>query len=90
MRSKNISGATVTDLGTLIPFLQNYTAVVLNTGTSADTIQFGDSATGPFSTGKTVAGANAVIGAGQAEEVVISGRYAAIENGAGTLVVLGN
>jgi hypothetical protein len=74
MRSKNISGATVTDLGTI---------TVLNTGTSADTIQFGDSATGPFNTA-------AVVAAGQATDVKIAGRYAAIENGAGTLVLLGN
>jgi len=83
MRVKNITGAVVTDLGTEAPFLPNYTVVVVNTGTAADTIQFGDAATGPFTTA-------AVIAAGQAAEVVIAGRYAAIENGAGTLIVLGN
>lgn len=90
MRSKNVTGATVTDLGTDVPFLPNYTAVVLNTGASTDTLQFGDAATGPFTTGKTVDGALATIAAGQSAEVVISGRYCAIENGAGTFVILSN
>ncbi len=90
MRCKSVSGAVVTDLGTKAPFLQNYTAVVVNTGTSSDTIQFGDASTGPFNTGKQPDGTAAIIPAGEAREVVISGRYAAIENGAGTLVVLGN
>jgi hypothetical protein len=83
MRSKNISGSTVTDLGTSAPFLPGYTITVLNTGTSADTIQFGDASTGPFNTA-------AVVAAGQATDVIIAGRYAAIENGAGTMVLLGN
>lgn len=83
MRSKNISGSAVTDLGTTAPFLPGYTITVLNTGTSADTIQFGDASTGPFNTA-------AVVAAGQATDVKIAGRYAAIENGAGTMVLLGN
>jgi len=83
MRSKNITGSAVTDLGTTAPFLPGYTVTVVNTGTSADTIQFGTASTGPFNTA-------AVIAAGQAADVIVQGRYAAIENGAGTMVVLGN
>jgi hypothetical protein len=90
MRCKQIQGATVTDLGDEAPFLPNYTAVCVNTGSSADTLQFGDASTGPFNTAKPPDGTNAVIPAGGAVEVVISGRYAAIENGAGSLVILGN
>lgn len=83
MRTKYVSGATVTDLGTTAPFLPGYTAVVVNTGTSADTLQLGDASTGPFNTA-------AVVPAGCAVEFQITARYAAIENGAGTLVILGN
>lgn len=83
MRVKNLSGNTVTDLGEEAPFLPNYTVVVVNTGTNPDTIQFSNSAEGPFNTA-------AVIPAGQAAEVVIAGRYCAIENGAGTMILLGN
>lgn len=90
MRTKYVSGATVTDLGTDAPFLENYTAVVINTGTSDDTLQFGDASIGPFTTGKQPDGSLAAVPAGCSIEVVISGRYAAIENGAGTLVILGN
>jgi hypothetical protein len=90
MRTKQVQGATVTDLGNLVPFLPNNTVVVINTGTSADTIQFGTSSTGPFSTGQQPDGTAATIAAGGSIEVVISGRYAVIENGAGSLVILGN
>jgi hypothetical protein len=84
MRVKNIVGAVVTDLGTIAPFLANYTAVVANPHDSvARTIQFSDSATGPFAYGT-------IIPAGQAREVEIKGRYAAIENAGGTLIVYGN
>jgi hypothetical protein len=83
MRTKYLSGAAVTDLGNEAPFLPNYTVVVINTGTSADTLQFGDSSTGPFNTA-------AVVPAGCSVEVEIAGRYAAIENGAGTMVIVGN
>lgn len=91
MRTKFVTGATVLDLGDDAPFLPNYTIVVTNPNTSSTrTLQFGDSATGPFNTAKTVDGANAVVPAGGSMEVVISGRYAVIEAGAGTLVLLGN
>lgn len=90
MRTKQVSGATVTDLGVNAPFLQNYTAVVINTGSSQDTLQFGDAATGPFRTALKPDGTQAIVAAGGSCEVVISGRYAAIENGAGSLVILGN
>lgn len=83
MRAKSVSGAAVTDLGTEHPFVENNTVVALNTGTSSDTLQFGDASTGPFDTA-------VVIPAGEAREVVIAGRYAAIENGAGTIVLLAN
>lgn len=83
MRTKYVSGAAVTDLGNEAPFLPGYTAVVINTGTSADTLQLGTSAAGPFAT-------VAVVPAGCSAEFEITGRYAAIENGAGTLVILGN
>jgi hypothetical protein len=83
MRTKYVSGAAVTDLGTTAPFLPGYTAVAINTGTSADTLQLGDESTGPFDT-------VAVIPAGCSVEFEITARYAAIENGAGTIVILGN
>jgi hypothetical protein len=83
MRCKSVSGAAVTDLGDEAPFLPNYTVVAVNTGSSADTLQFGDASTGPFNTA-------VVIPAGEAREVTIAGRDAAIENGAGTIVLLGN
>ncbi len=90
MRTKQVQGATVTDMGDEAPFLPNYTAVVINTGSNQDTLQFGDASTGPFNTAKKVDGTDAIIPAGGSAEVVISGRYAAIENGAGSLVILGN
>ncbi len=83
MRTKYVSGAAVTDLGTTAPFLTGYTAVVVNTGTSADTLQLGDASTGPFNTA-------VVVPAGCSAEFQITGRYAAIENGAGTMVIVGN
>lgn len=83
MRAKSVSGAAVTDLGTEAPFLPNYTVVAVNTGSSSDTLQFGTASTGPFSNGT-------IIPAGEAREVEVKGRYAAIENGAGTIVLLAN
>jgi len=83
MRVKNVTGAAVTDLGTEVPFLPNNTVVAVNLGTNADTLQFGDAEAGPFDTA-------AVIPAGTAVEVEIVGRYAAIENGAGFIILLGN
>ena len=90
MRTKAVLGAAVTDLGTDVPFLEGYTAVVVNTGSNADTLQFGDASTGPFETGRQPDGSLAIVPAGGSIEVVIGGRYAAIENGAGSLVILGN
>lgn len=81
MKVKRISGAAVTDLGTKAPFLPNYTVVVINTTDNADTIQFSSASTGPFSQGT-------VIPANSGVEVEVKGRYAAIENGAGDLIVL--
>ncbi len=83
MRTKYVSGAAVTDLGNEAPFNVGYTAVAINTGSNADTLQLGDAEAGPFNT-------VAVIPAGCSVEFEISGRYAAIENGAGTIVILGN
>ncbi len=91
MRTKFITGATVLDLGTKIPFVVNNTIVAVNPNTStARTVQFGDASTGPFNTGKQPDGSAASVPAGGSIEVVISGRYAAIEAGAGTVVRLGN
>lgn len=90
MRTKAVLAAVVTDLGTDTPFLEGTTVVVVNTGSSADTLQFGDASTGPFSTGRQPDGSLATVAAGGSIEVVISGRYAAIENGAGSLVLLNN
>lgn len=84
MKSKYITGVTVLDLGTKAPFLANYTVSVINPHDStARTIQFSDASTGPFSNGT-------VIPAGGAVDVEIKGRYAALEGGAGTLILLGN
>jgi hypothetical protein len=90
MRAKYVTGITVTDLGTDAPFLPNYTIVVVNANTSAQTLQFGDASTGPFHTAHQPDGTTAVVPAGAAIEVVVSGRYAAIEGGAGQLILLGN
>lgn len=90
MRTKYITGVTVLDLGTNAPFLQNYTLCAINPNTSsARTVQFGDASTGPFNTGKQPDGSAAVVPAGGSIEVVVSGRYAALEGGAGTVVLLG-
>ena len=90
MRAKYVTGVTVTDLGAKAPFLQNYTAVVVNANTSARTLQFGDASTGPFNTGRQPDRSLATVPAGGAIEVVISGRYAALEGGSGQLIILGN
>lgn len=84
MVSKNLVGAAILDLGTKAPFLANYTVTVLNPHDSvARTIQFGDAAAGPFLNGT-------IVPAGQSRDVEIKGRYAAIENAGGTLILLGN
>lgn len=90
MRAKYVTGVTVTDLGTEVPFLPNYTLAALNPTASSVTLQFGDASTGPFNTGAQPDGSAAVIPAGGAIEVVVSGRYAAIENGTGQIQLLGN
>jgi hypothetical protein len=88
MYTKYVTGATVTDLGTDLPFVANYVVAALNPTASAVTLQFGDASTGPFVTGRTRQGAAAVIPAGGSAEVAISGRYAAIENGTGQVQLL--
>lgn len=91
MRTKYVTGVTVTDLGTTIPFVPGSSVSVLNPGSSAATLQFGDASTGPFSTGSTFAGAAAVIPAGGSlENVKIAGRYAALEGGSGQLQIIQN
>ena len=86
MRTKYVTGVTVTDLGTTIPFVANSAVNVLNPYSSTCTLQFCDSATGPFSTAQTFGGTPAVIPAGGSlENVRVHGRYAAIEQGAGQL-----
>ncbi len=91
MRSKYVTGATVTDMGTTFPFVVGNSVVVANPTTSAATLQFGQSSTGPFQTAKTQSGANAVVPAGGSiENVVIHGRYAAIENATGQLQIFQN
>lgn len=83
MRAKNVINAVVTDLGTVTPFCVNYTVVAINMSAAANTLQFSDSPTGPFVTA-------AVIPALASVQVDIAGRYAAIEDGAGNIVLLGN
>lgn len=90
MRAKYVTGATVTDLGTTLPYLPNYVIAVLNPGASSATLQFGDASTGPFHTGRQPSGATAVVPAGAAIEVVVDGRYAVIEGGSGQLQLIGN
>ena len=90
MRAKYVTGVTVTDLGTNAPFLPNYVVVALNPGASSVTLQFGTSSTGPFATGHQPDGSTAVLPAGAAIEVVIAGRYAAIEGGSGQIQLVGN
>lgn len=92
MRGKYVTGSTVTDLGTTLPFVPGSVVLVSNPGSSAATLQFGDASTGPFSTGHTADGATpAVIAAGGVlENVLISGRYAALEGGSGQLQLTQN
>lgn len=86
MRTKYVTGATVLDMGTTIPFVPGSAVNALNPTASSVTLQFGDSATGPFSTAKTFDGVNAVIPAGGSlENINVHGRYAAIENGVGQI-----
>lgn len=86
MRTKYVTGVTVTDLGTTIPFVPGSAVNLLNPTASTVTLQFSDSATGPFDTAKTAAGVNAVVPAGGSlENVIVSGRYAAIEQGVGQI-----
>lgn len=86
MRSKFVTGAAVTDLGTLAPFFPGSTLTVLEVAGAVNTLQESDAATGPFS---TIPGAAAVAANG-AVDVVISKRYVAIEDGSGKFVILGN
>jgi hypothetical protein len=91
MRGKYVTGATVTDLGTTLPFVPGSTVLVSNPGASAATLQFSDASTGPFSTGSTPGGTPAVIAAGGVlENVTIGGRYAALEGGSGQLQLTQN
>jgi hypothetical protein len=92
MRAKYVTGVTVTDLGTTIPFVPGNVVAVLNPGASSATLQFGDASTGPFTTARTADGLTAaVIPAGGAlSNVLVSGRYAAIEGGSGQLQLVQN
>lgn len=91
MRTKYVTGVTVTDLGNTIPFVPGSSVSALNPTASAVTLQFGDSATGPFQTAKTFAGVAAVIPAGGSlENINVHGRYAAIENGVGQVQLVQN
>lgn len=81
MYTKYVTGSTVTDLGTDLPWVPNYKIVALNPTASSVTLQFGDASNGPFNTA-------AVIPAGASAEVEIAGRYAAIENGTGQVQLL--
>jgi hypothetical protein len=90
MRVTYVTGATVKDLGTTLPFVSNSSVNLLNPTASSVTLQFGDAATGPFSTGRVAGtGAPAVVPAGGAlENVLVGGRYAAIENGVGQIQIV--
>ena len=91
MRTKYVTGVTVTDLGTTLPFVPGSSVTALNPTASAVTLQFGDASTGPFNTGRTFGGAAAVIPAGGSlENINVSGRYAAIENGVGQVQLIQN
>jgi len=90
MHGKYVTGVTVTDLGTVTPYLEGSVITVTNPGSSAATLQFGDASTGPFNTGRTPSGALASVAAGGAIDVVVSGRYAALEGGSGQLQLLAN
>lgn len=89
MRTKYVTGSTVLDLGTTIPFVPGSAINLLNPTASSVTLQFGDASTGPFNTGRTAGGAPAVVPAGGSlENVIVSGRYAAIENGTGQIQIV--
>jgi hypothetical protein len=89
MKTKYVTGATVLDLGAKHPFVANNTIVVVNPNTSsARTLQFSAASTGPFATGAQPDGTAAIVPAGGSIEVVVGGRYAALEAGAGTLILL--
>jgi hypothetical protein len=89
MRTKYVTGSTVLDLGTTIPFVEGSAVNLLNPTASAVTLQFGSASTGPFSTGATAGGSPAVVPAGGSlENVIVSGRYAAIENGTGQIQIV--
>ena len=91
MRGKYVTGAVVTDLGTLLPFLPGCSVLVQNPGATAASLQFSDASTGPFVTGKTQSGAQADVAAGGVlNDVVISGRYAALAGGSGQLQLVQN
>lgn len=91
MRGKYVNAAVVTDLGTVLPFLNGNSVLALNPTATAVTLQFGDASTGPFSTGRTQSGAATIVPAGGTlNDVVISGRYAAIENGVGQVQLVQN
>jgi hypothetical protein len=91
MKTKYITGITVLDLGTEAPFTANNTVVAVNPNTSsARTVQFATAAAGPFSTGAQPDGSAAIVPAGGSIEVVLSERYAALEGGAGTVILLAN
>ncbi len=89
MRTKYVTGSTVLDLGTTIPFVPGSAVNLLNPTAASVTLQFADASTGPFSTGRTASGAPAVVPAGGSlENVIVSGRYAAIENGTGQIQIV--
>lgn len=91
MRTKYVTGATVLDMGTTLPFVPGSSVSALNPTASAVTLQFGDASTGPFSTAQTFGGAPAVIPAGGSlENINVHGRYAAIENGVGQIQIVQN
>lgn len=86
MRAIYVTGAVIKDLGTTLPFVPGGAVNLLNPTASSVTLQFSDAATGPFATGHTAAGVAAVVPAGGAlENVIVAGRYAAIENGVGQI-----
>ena len=88
MYAKYVTGATVKDLGSELPYKSNYVVAALNPTASSVTLQFSDASTGPFVTGRCRDGSAAVIPAGGAVEAIIGGRYAAIENGVGQIQLL--
>jgi hypothetical protein len=91
MKAKYVTGVTVLDLGTDHAWVPNQKIVAVNPNTSsARTLQFSTASTGPFATGAQPDGSQAIVPAGGAIEVVVAGRYAAIEGGAGTIILLQN